>query len=88
MSNQFDKLKIQLEQLDWPKVYYFKFICPSDPETVAKVSSLFESNANLTIRASKNGNYASISAKEVMINPEAVIHVYEESAKIKGVISL
>lgn len=88
MSDPFETLKQRLQELDWPSVYYFKFICPSDEESVAKVTALFGSDTDLNIRPSKKGNYMSISAKEVMISPEAVINIYEKSAKIKGVISL
>lgn len=88
MSDPFDTLKQRLQELDWPSVYYFKFICPSDEETVAKVTALFSADTDLNIRPSKKGNYMSISAKEVMVTPEAVINIYEKSAKIKGVISL
>lgn len=89
MDSRFKKLKIKLEELSWPQVYYFKFICPSDSETIAKVSALFNENSeDLKIRPSRKGNYVSISAKEVMTSASAVIEVYEESAKIKGVISL
>jgi putative lipoic acid-binding regulatory protein len=88
MNNPFDKLRKQLEEQDWPSVYFFKFICPSDPETVAKVTSLFDDQSNIAMRPSKNGNYMSISSKEVMMSAADVIAIYEESAKIKGVISL
>lgn len=89
MEDKFKKLKIRLEELTWPQVYYFKFICPSDPETIAKVTALLnDSSEDLNIRPSRKGNYVSISAKEVMTSASAVIEVYEESAKIKGVISL
>ena len=88
MSSQFEQLKTQLEEQDWPAVYFFKFISPSDSETIAKVTSLFGSDADLKMRSSRKGNYISISIKEVMLNTAEVIKVYEKAAKIKGVISL
>lgn len=88
MEDKFKKLKVQLEELSWPQIYLFKFICPADSQTIARVSSLFDNRTDLNIRESRKGNYVSISTKEVMVSAEAVIHIYEESAKIKGVISL
>lgn len=87
-SDQFDTLKQRLQELEWPGVYYFKFICPSDEETLAKVTALFSADTDLNMRPSKKGNYISVSAKEVMVDAQAVINVYEKSAQIKGVISL
>jgi putative lipoic acid-binding regulatory protein len=88
MESKFEKLKAQLEELSWPQIYFFKFICPADSKTIAQVSSLFDKQSDLNIRESSKGNYVSISAKEVMVNVASVIKIYEESAKIKGVISL
>lgn len=88
MGEKFDKLKLQLEELSWPQIYFFKFICPADSKTIAKVSSLFDNRSDLNIRESRKGNYVSISTKEVMVSAEAVIDVYKASAEIKGVISL
>jgi putative lipoic acid-binding regulatory protein len=88
MENKFDKLKLQLQELDWPQIYFFKFICPADSKKIAQVSNLFDNRSDLNIRESRKGNYVSISAKEVMVSAEAVIAIYEASAKIKGVISL
>jgi putative lipoic acid-binding regulatory protein len=88
MEDKFKKLKVQLEELSWPQIYFFKFICPADSQTIARVSSLFDNRTDLNIRESRKGNYVSISTKEVMVSADAVIRIYEESAKIKGVISL
>jgi putative lipoic acid-binding regulatory protein len=88
MEGDFDKLKAQLEEMSWPQIYFFKFICPADSQTIARISSLFDNRSDLNIRESSKGNYVSISTKEVKVSAAAVIHVYEEAAKIKGVISL
>mgnify|MGYP001365615840 CR=1 FL=1 len=88
MDERFKKLYEQLEQEDWPRMYFFKFIAPSDSRTIALVTNIFEDENNITLRPSKKGNYTSISVKEVMMSAEAVISVYEKAAKIKGVISL
>lgn len=88
MSNKFDNLKVKLEEENWPQLYLFKFISPSDSQKIAKVTSLFENDNNIVIRASRNGNYTSISVKEVMTSAGSVIDIYEKAAKIDGVIVL
>lgn len=88
MDKRFEKLYKQLEQEDWPRMYFFKFIAPSDSRTIALVTNLFEDENNITLRPSRKGNYISISVKEVMMDADSVIEVYEKAAQIKGVISL
>jgi putative lipoic acid-binding regulatory protein len=88
MEDVFGKLRIQLELLDWPNVYLFKFIVPNDSERIAKVSALFTESAELTMHPSRNGNYMSISVKEMMLDVDSIIEKYEKSAEIKGVITL
>jgi uncharacterized protein len=84
----FDGLRVELEKLDWPSLYFFKFICPSDSETIAKVVNMFDEPGDLKMQPSKTGKYTSISIKEVMISPEDVIKKYEQAAQIKGVMAL
>lgn len=88
MDKKFEKLYLQLEQEDWPRLYFFKFIAPSDSKTLALVTGLFNDENNITLRPSRKGNYMSVSVKEVMMSAAAVIEIYEKAAKIKGVISL
>lgn len=88
MDSRFEKLNEQLQQLEWPSVYYFKFISPNEPKTIALVTSLFSSDSDINMRPSSKGKYTSINIKEVMVSAAAVIEIYEEAAKIKGVISL
>jgi hypothetical protein len=84
----FDKLKVQLEQESWPNVYLFKFIVPNDPESVAKVNALFSDTSDLVMHPSRNGKYISLSVKELMLNVESIIAVYEKASLIQGIISL
>ncbi|MFA5573894.1 MAG: DUF493 family protein [Brumimicrobium sp.] len=88
MPKRFESLKTQLEQQEWPNVYLFKFIVPSDNQTIAKVASMFEETADIQIRASSGGNYTSISVKEIMMNAESIIEKYIHASKIKGVITI
>lgn len=86
----FDSLREKLEDgFDWPRVYLFKFIVPSDNKKIAEVESLFNSKeAQISMRTSKKGNYASVSAKEMMMSADKVIERYKDAAKIEGIISL
>ena len=84
----FDNLRAQLEQLDWPNVYLFKFIVPNDNEHIALVSALFDENADISYHTSGKGSFVSVSVKEVMLSVESIISIYEKAAQIKGVISL
>jgi hypothetical protein len=84
----FDKLKLQLEKENWPDVYLFKFIVPNDPESVAKVNALFSDTSDLVMHPSRNGKYMSLSVKELMLNVDSIIAVYEKASQIKGIISL
>lgn len=84
----FDKLKAQLEQEEWPNVYLFKFIVPNDPEHIARVGNLFGPEAQITSQPSRNANFVSISVKEMMLDVDSIIVVYEKSSEIKGLIAL
>lgn len=88
MDKQFEKLYEQLKEQQWPRVYFFKFIAPSDSRTIALITQLFDNEDNIVMRASRKGNYTSISVKEEKNSAEAVIALYEKAAQIKGVISL
>ncbi|MFT5973627.1 MAG: putative lipoic acid-binding regulatory protein [Cryomorphaceae bacterium] len=84
------KLKIALDQVhDWPSMYLFKFIVPSENQKVAQVEALFNADtAEIRLRQSKNGKYTSVTAREVMTSAEEVISCYKESYKIEGLIAL
>lgn len=89
-SLNFDSLREKLEDgFDWPRVYLFKFIVPSDNKKIAEVESLFNSKeAQISMRTSKKGNYVSVTAKEMMMSADKVIERYKDAAKIEGIISL
>ena len=77
-----------IEEGGFPKVYFFKFIVPSDNKSVALVEALFNENAQVNLRSSKTGKYVSLSAKEVMLSDENIINRYKEALNIKGCIAL
>lgn len=88
MEGQFDKLKIQLELQEWPRLYLFKFISPSDNQKIALITTMFDETSDITLRPSSKGSYTSISVKEIMMSSDKVIAVYEKAAEIDGVIIL
>lgn len=87
-KNTFENLRIQLELLEWPTVYLFKFITPNDSEKIARVTALFDEGTDLHYQNSKTGKYVSISVKEMMLSADSVIKKYEEASEIKGVMIL
>lgn len=86
MEGQFDKLKLQLDQEEWPSLYMFKFIAPSDNHKIAQITSMFNDVSDINMRPSSKGTYMSISVKEIMMSSESVIKIYEKTALIEGVI--
>jgi uncharacterized protein len=89
MSSVYDGLEAKLgQEKDWPKVYLFKFIIPSDNQLLAQVEALFGREAQVTLNQSRTGKYISVSAREMMISPKEVIERYEKAVKIEGVRAL
>lgn len=81
-----DKFKAKLEgHHSWPSLYMFKFIVPKGKEE--KIKMLFPNN-EVTTKASKNGNYISLTAKVLMASSDDIIRIYEQAYLIEGVISL
>jgi endo-alpha-1,4-polygalactosaminidase (GH114 family) len=89
-EDPFDSLYQKLQELQtWPTVYMFKFIVPADNEKLARLESLFNtSESEVVIRTSRNGNFISLTAKELMMSPEKVIEKYRKASEVEGVISL
>lgn len=88
MSDPYLKLKEQLDLQEWPNVYFFKFIVPNNPETIAKASALFDEAVELNLQPSKTGKYVSISAKELMLDVDSIIARYNKSSSIEGLMAL
>ena len=88
MSGVFDQLKEQLALQEWPDIYLFKFIVPNTPEMLARAAGLFGDTADIAFHESKTGKFISVSAKEMMLNVDSIIEVYERAAAIKGLIAL
>lgn len=75
-------------EFEFPLIYMFKFIVPSDNQKIAQVSQLFDENADISIRESKNKKFTSLSIKIVMISSLEIIKIYKEAGKIEGLMSL
>jgi hypothetical protein len=88
LSESIESLKKQLELLEWPNVYLFKFIVPNDSQSLALANALFDSSAEVILHQSKTGKFVSVSAKEMMIDVDSIIEKYVKASKIKGIISL
>ena len=88
MTDILHNLRKSLELQEWPNIYLFKFISPADPETVARITVLFDQGADLKFKESKKGNYISISVKEMMMDVDSVIKKYKQVSGISGVIAL
>lgn len=69
----------------WPSLYMFKFIVPSGRE--GEVFALFPKN-QLTTKASRKGNYVSVTAQVMMRSSEDVVAKYQAANKIEGVLAL
>jgi putative lipoic acid-binding regulatory protein len=85
----FDKLRAQLDLMEWPNLYLYKFIIPNENEKLAQVTALFDGEtAEISYHESGKGNYVSVSVKEVAVSVEQIIEKYQKASEIKGVISL
>ena len=88
-KQDFSSLREKLEaNKDWPRVYFFKFIVPSDNQKLAQVEALFGPEAQVSLKQSSKGNFVSVSAKELMLNADGVIERYEKASKIEGLMAL
>jgi len=74
---------------NWPSVFMFKFVVPSENEKIAKVESMFNTKTSeVRLKTSSKGNYTSITIREVMTSAQAVLDVYSEANEIEGLIAL
>ncbi len=88
-QDKYDSLLEKLKQeKNWPSVYMFKFIIAADNQKIALVQARFSDEAVISQNQSSTGKYVSITAKEVMMNPDAVIKKYKEVETIEGVMIL
>jgi uncharacterized protein len=79
-------LREKLEQhYAWPALYIFKFIVPTGKEE--EVKQLFPHH-DVKEKASKNGNYISLTIQMLAPSSDSVIDVYVKTSAIEGLIAL
>jgi hypothetical protein len=86
----YERLKTELDlSTTWPATYLYKFIVPTDNESILQVEEAFDCmGAVIKTTKSKTGKFTSISVDVMMKNSEEVIGKYIEVSTIKGIISL
>jgi len=84
------KLKIQLEDTtEFPALYMYKFIVPSDKEKIQEVHEIFNNlGAVINTKKSSKGTYTSVTIRANMKSADAVIAKYKQASKVEGIISL
>ncbi|GGD29787.1 DUF493 family protein [Flavobacterium orientale] len=86
----YERLKEELRTTsEWPGLYLFKFIVPTDKNKIVEVETAFD-NLGAVIRTtqSKNGKFTSVSINVEMQSPDQVIEKYKAVSTIEGIISL
>lgn len=74
---------------NWPSIYLYKFIVPTDIDKIKSVEEAFNNlGAVIKTTQSKTGKFTSVSVNVNMQNPEHVIEKYIEVSNIEGIISL
>jgi putative lipoic acid-binding regulatory protein len=66
----------------------FKFIVPFEVEALNSVKALFSENAQVKHRESSGGKYVSVTAVQLMDNPDEVIEIYRRAEAINKIIAL
>ena len=76
MSDVLAKLRVQLETMEWPSVYMYKFIVPNHPEKVDAIKAMFDDSAVIKTNTSKNANFISVSIEVVELDVDSIIKKY------------
>lgn len=86
----YERLKDELRTTsDWPSLYLFKFIVPTDEKKILSVENTFNNlGAVITTTKSKTGKFTSVSVNVQMKNPEEVVEKYLAVSTVEGIISL
>jgi putative lipoic acid-binding regulatory protein len=86
----YERLKVELDNsTNWPSVYLFKFIVPTENDNVFQVEEAFNRmGAVIKTTKSKTGKFTSVSIDVTMNNAQEIIDKYIEVSTIKGIISL
>lgn len=74
---------------DWPAIYLFKFIVPSEANKILEVEEAFNNmGAVIETNMSKTGKYTAVSINVKMEGPDAIVQKYQQLSNIEGIISL
>ena len=78
-----------LNSQEWPGVYLFKFILREGEVKEDALKEIFpQKSAAFSRKVSSKKTFTSLSVKVKMEDPDAVISVYKQAQKIKGLITL
>ncbi|MGB0366727.1 MAG: DUF493 family protein [Flavobacteriaceae bacterium] len=78
-----------LTSQEWPGVYLFKFILREGEVKEDALKLMFtKKEAVFSRKMSSKKNFISLSVKVKMEDPDAVITIYKQAQKIKGLITL
>ncbi|MCH2235132.1 MAG: DUF493 family protein [Crocinitomicaceae bacterium] len=88
MDDGFDKLRDLLKDQTYPSPYLFKFIVKKDFEFMIGLKNCFDETAEFEKHPSRNGNWISLSIKQMMLSTEDIIDRYKLVQKFDNVIAL
>jgi uncharacterized protein len=84
-----NQLKEKLESFhSWPSLYMYKFIFPNDGNAASRIRVVFPEEVEFLLKESSKGKYASLTVKEMVMDPEVIFQRYEAVSRIEGVIAL
>ncbi|RRJ88450.1 DUF493 family protein [Paenimyroides tangerinum] len=87
----YERLKENLENTteSWPLEYLYKFIVPTNEESVKLVYKAFDGlGAVIKTKHSSTGKFTSVSVNVVMPSSDLIIEKYKEVSSIEGIVSL
>lgn len=88
-DDQIERLRQRLNEIHrWPSIYMFKFILPTDEERISRLKRIFGESAEFRERQSAQGNYTSITVREMMLDADSIFDRYLKAGTIEGIISL
>lgn len=72
----------------WPSAFMFKFILKPEEDKLTQLRTIFDESAEFSYRESRNGNYVSVTVREMIVNPDVIMDRYQAASEIEGIISL
>lgn len=88
-QQRLEALRARLNEIhEWPSVYMFKFVIPTKGTGLTELKAIFGESAEYVLRESKNGNYVSVTIKQMMLDADAIFERYTRASGISGIISL